>query len=288
VAQPRDSGPPIYNTFVSMLIGAVVFSTAWYFGVGLLTRIDALRNFPRLIKVVQYLGPMLMLLGIVTTAFEFRETVRARRASRNVNEAFDRIKDQSPGRNIAEIAVEEVAASVKGTNISKFQIEQLVDQRKQQLLIDDDYFQREVSFMIVDYLQPLPRNAKRIVNRFRVNLLIAHARGLLTSDPKVNPQQIGKWLVLSERWPQLSRSLSAIPKKMAELEKQSQSPAPSRKDKSDDFMESVKTLAPSYIGDEDLRNFVRSRPPLAGILPRLVHYGTAKPELTSTPVRSST
>ena len=38
-------------------------------------------------------------------------------------------------------------------------------------------------------------------------------------------------------------------------------------------MDVVKALTPFYVGDEDLRRFIHSSPPLAAILPSLVHYG---------------
>jgi hypothetical protein len=187
----------------------------------------------------------------------------------------DRIKEQSPGKNVAEISVEEVAASVKGTKVSQDALKRLVEQRKQHHLIDHHYFKEEVGQMIADYLQPLPRDAKRVLNRFRVNLLIAHSRQLLTTAPKVNTQQIGKWLVLDERWPQLSRSLCLHPEEMARLEEQSAPPARSARKpvNPDAFKELVKTLAPAYVDDDVLRTFVHSEPALAAILPRLVHYG---------------
>jgi hypothetical protein len=136
-----------------------------------------------------------------------------------------------------------------------------------------------------------PRNAKRLVNRFRINLLIANRRGLLTSEPKITPRQIGKWMVLLERWPQLGRSLSAVPEKMKIMEDDSilgpkakvvkeepSSTAAAVQDASEDqFMQTVRSLAEPYVGDEDLRNFIRSDPLLATVLQRLVHYGSNEP-----------
>lgn len=196
---------------------------------------------------------------------------RARKASVRVAAELDKLKGETP---VAEISTQKVADSLKGTKVADDQLARLVEQRKQQLLIDDDYFREELQTLIVDYLQPLPRNAKRLLNRFRVNLLIAHSRGLLTSEPKVTAQQIGKWLVLIERWPQLGRSLSAVPEKMKVLEEQSPAP-PSVAPLPDAFMQTVKLLAEPYFGDEDLRKFIHSAPPLAVVLPRLVHYGSS-------------
>jgi hypothetical protein len=244
------------------------------------------------VKLVQYgfaiLGMSVGLIGSISVFFEERAAARARTANARVVEALDKLKDQTP---VAEISTQNVAESLKGTKVADAQLTRLVEQRKQQLLIDDGYFREELRTLIVDYLQPLPRNAKRFLNRFRVNLLIAHSRGLLTSEPKVTAQQIGKWLVLIERWPQLGRSLSAAPEKMKVLEDESAaspaktkivedqpSAAPVKSGASPDaFMGTIKVLADPYFGDEDLRKFIRSAPPLALALPRLVHYGSSEP-----------
>jgi hypothetical protein len=250
--------------------------------IGLFARFEALKDYTYVIKGFQYgIAVMLMAFALRGALNAFRNTLavaKARKANEEVAEVLDKIKDQIPGRNVTEISTQAVAASLKGANVNDDQLTRLVEQRKQQLLIDDEYFREELSSLIVDYLQPLPRNAKRLLNRFRVSLLVAHSRGLLTSDPRVNAQQIGKWLVLLERWPQLGRSLSAAPEKMATLEEQSRNPgAPkSTASETDPFMESIKILAAPYFGDEDLRTFIKSAPALAIVMPRLVHYGAAE------------
>jgi hypothetical protein len=205
-----------------------------------------------------------------------RKRLQAMNAKEKVDAAFEKLQVQAPSQDISGISTDEVAESVKGTKVSIEQLTRLVEQKKQELLIDDDYFREEISSLIVNYLQPLPRNAKRLLNRFRVTLLIANNRGLLTTEPKVSTQQIGKWLVLMERWPQLGRSLSASPEKLKLLEELS-SLQPSKTvtvSLADSFMESIKVLAPSYAGDEDLRKFIGSKPLLATIVGRLTHYAS--------------
>jgi hypothetical protein len=180
------------------------------------------------------------------------------------------MQSAEPWKNVAEIAPRDVAATIKNTQVSADHLIRLVEQRKQKILIDDATFSRDVG-MIVDYLQPLPRNAKRVLNRFRVSLLIAERRGLFSSDPKVTKEQIGKWLVLGERWPQLRQSLSVTPERMERLEEAAGArPTPG----ADPFADHIKLMAPFYVGDEDLRRFIQAAPQLADILPRLVHYGS--------------
>ena len=261
------------------LIGVLVFVGMWYIVVGAVGRIGFLEGYAGGIRAVQVGGAIILgaffLLGLVLQTLDVWKAAQARRAAQQVAEALDRARDTTP---VAEISSGAIAASLAGTKVSSDQIARLVEQRKQQLLIDDEYFREELRTLIVAYLQPLPRNAKRFLNRFRVNLLIAHSRGLLSSEPRVGAQQIGKWLILVERWPILSRSLSAAPEWMRFLETQSAQPAPvpgpdPKVPPPDPFMESINLLAPVYHGDEDLREFVRSAPVLAPVLFRLVHYG---------------
>lgn len=151
-----------------------------------------------------------MILQIVAAA----NARKAGKAGKRVAEAFDVLKRQTPGRSIAAISTQNLATPLKAIGVTDDQLARLVEQQKQQRLIDDGRFSAELSTLIADYLQPLPRNAERFLNRFRVILLIAYGRGLLTSDPKVTAQQIGKRLVLLERRPQLGRSLAIAPEKM--------------------------------------------------------------------------
>jgi hypothetical protein len=286
----------------SLLAGAAFIAPVWYFGVGLLHRVDALEGSTA-VTIGQYFGPVVMAFGAVFGVIAEIRTARSRMATKQVAEAVDKITREAAGASVAGVSVERVAAALK-TKVSTDHLTRLVEQQKDKLLIDEDYFRTEVGNLIVDYLQPLPRNAKRLLNRFRVSLLIAHRRGLFTSEPKVTTEQIGKWLVLSERWPQLARSLSAAPEAMRDLEKQAVTHPPqkdesaesatrlnvsqrrTRRARIDPFTESIKALAAFYVGDQDLRSFLDSAPALAAVLPRLVHYGAG--ELPSAVVTADT
>jgi len=263
--QPDNPLPEI----VSLFIGLTLFGAAWYATLAALRSIVPWPGIAQFLGLIQWLGvALLALIGAWGVRDEFRKT-QSRRATHQVAEALHRIQAESGG-DVTRISSERVAASVKVTNVSDEQVRRLVDQRKQQLLIDDEAFRAEVSGLIVEYLQPLPRNAKRILNRFRVNLLIADRRRLFTTDPKITRQQIGKWLVLGERWPQMRRVLAANPSYMLRLEATAE-------DAADGFMKVIQELAPPYDGDQDLRNLVRASPPLASILPRLLYYGADTP-----------
>jgi hypothetical protein len=286
----RLVGRGALGEIVGFLLAAVVVGGGWYYSLGALRRIDALKA-SRGITAAQYIGLALFSFGAISGIVEELRKVRTRRATKQVAEEIDKITRQAGGAgSVAGVSVATVAAALT-TRVSPDHLTRLVEQQKEKLLIDEDYFRNEVGNLIVDYLQPLPRNAKRLLNRFRVNLLIAHRRGLFTSDPRVTTEQIGKWLVLSERWPQLARSLAAAPDAIGQLEAQAARPLPptaeppaaasgqggahrrARKPRPDPFTESIKVLAPFYAGDADLRNFIHSKPPLADVLERLAHYG---------------
>jgi len=266
-----------YSEFLSGLFGLFLIGLFVYAVGGGLLAASFLKRFPVINSILQWSALVIILgIGTVRRYSTLRKRLQAMNAKEEVDAAFEKLQVQAPSQDVAEISTEKVAQSVKGTKVSIEQLTRLVQQRKQELLIDDDYFRDEISSLIVNYLQPLPRNAKRLLNRFRVTLLIANNRGLLTTEPRVSTQQIGKWLVLMERWPQLGRSLSVSPEKLRLLEELS-SQQPSKTvtvSLADSFMESIKLLAPSYAGDEDLRKFLASQPMLATIVNRLTHYAS--------------
>jgi hypothetical protein len=255
------------------VFGAILLGSAWYYGFGLLHRIDAVEG-SGIITGIQYTGVGLMafvaVFGGIAQIVRARQALRAQRAAHLVAATLGRIKEESPTTNVEAIPAEELAGLVRGAKVSSEHLVRLVEQGRQRLLIDEDSFRTEVAGLIVDFLQPLPRNAKRVLNRFRVDLLIADRRGLFRSEPMVSKQQIGKWLVLAERWPQLRLSLSAAPERMQSLEELAAKRASVNEDP---FMKEIGGLAPFYVGDEDLRRFIHTSPHLAPILPRLVHYG---------------
>ena len=309
------------------LVGVAIGGAILYFFLGFILKIDFLKSYSHGISLFRFWSV------VVITAFAglgqvlmFLDQFRAINTNEKVAAAIGDITDKDPGKNISEITADDVAASLKGARVPKKALDQLVEQHKQQRLIDPGYFRKELGLLIVDYLQPLPRNVKRLWNRFSVNLLIADRRGLFTTEPKVTTQQLGKWLVLMERWPQLGRALSTVPDRMQELEEKSSAiaaqtpmaaapPAPAKvvvpPDPAagqaqpagasvphqtasgnalqaveaaplDPFMESIRLLAPFYVGDEDLRKFIHSEPSIAGVTARLAHFGTD--ELTAAEV----
>jgi hypothetical protein len=94
----------------------------------------------------------------------------------------------------------------------------LLRERLQRYLEDESELQIEAEDEVLKYLEPLPRHAKRVLNRLRLLLFVAHERRMFGGQPKLTPRHIGKWAVLCERWPGLAEIIYREPHLMAMLE----------------------------------------------------------------------
>jgi hypothetical protein len=95
------------------------------------------------------------------------------------------------------------------------------------------------------HLPPSPRNAKRVLNRLRLLLHLARARGLLGAGSVLTPAHIGHWAVLQERWPELIRAVTADPARLNALESTARS-SDLESSRQDSFDALVKELVPRY------------------------------------------
>jgi hypothetical protein len=96
--------------------------------------------------------------------------------------------------------------------------EGLVKERLQRYLEDESELQREAEDEVMQHLEPMPRHAKRLLNRLRLLLFVAHERKMFGGTPELTPRHIGKWAVLGERWPELSQEIYMNPNIMKRLE----------------------------------------------------------------------
>jgi hypothetical protein len=145
------------------------------------------------------------------------------------------------------------------------EIEGLVRERVQRYLEDESEFQREAADEVMRYLEPMPRHAKRLLNRLRLLLFIAHARHMFGGEPKLSARHIGKWAVLGERWPELFQMLCNTPFHVYDLE-------------DDNVHDSwVKSHLPIYEGDLELRQFFLTPEgaKLSTVIVRLVTFAPA-------------
>jgi hypothetical protein len=144
-------------------------------------------------------------------------------------------------------------------------IEDLVRERIQRRLSDDSEVLKEAQAEVMNYIEPFPRHAKRILNRLRLLIFIAHERRMFGGEPPLSARHIGKWAVLCERWPELAQSLSARPELMTRLEQETQYDA------------AINSAAVSYAKDATLREFCLSGSnlKLASLMSRIVHFAPA-------------
>jgi hypothetical protein len=139
--------------------------------------------------------------------------------------------------------VEDYVKRQNSTRTDNREIEWLVRERLQRYLEDESELQREAEDEVMRYIEPMPRHAKRLLNRLRLLLFIAHERRMFGGTPKLSARHIGKWAVLGERWPDLLQEVCARPELMTLLEDAKKHDA------------CVKIITPAYEDDDALREF---------------------------------
>jgi hypothetical protein len=82
---------------------------------------------------------------------------------------------------------------------------------------------RDIVMMVREMLEYSPRRIKTFLNAFRLALYIASGQGLLdvdlsTGDAEVTPERLGKFLVLTSRYPELRSILAQNPTLLYEVE----------------------------------------------------------------------
>lgn len=151
--------------------------------------------------------------------------------------------------------------------------EQIVTEREQLYLTTESDAFKKAREVLSEYLPEQPRNAKRALNRLRLFLLIAHARGLLTST-RLEPEVIAKWLALQELWPELANRIFSNQDFIKRLEAASP-------EHTNDSMVPTPDPWPKLLGefrlssnDETrLRKFINSPPKLSPAVEILVTFG---------------
>lgn len=186
-----------------------------------------------------------VLLGI-SLAEAVVKVFRWRRESRRRARIDEQIRTRIAAGERDFSKVEDFVRRQNSSRADDRETEGLVRERLQRYLEDESEIQREAEDEVMRYLEPMPRHAKRLLNRLRLLLFIAHERGMFGGKPKLTARHIGKWAVLGERWPELSQAVCMNPEAMLWLEDGGQH----------DLW--VKILAPVYEKDEALRNFCLS------------------------------
>lgn len=148
---------------------------------------------------------------------------------------------------------------------------ELIRERVQAYIEDESELQREAEDEVMNYLQPLPRHAKRLLNRLRLLLFVAHERRMFGGAPELTARHIGKWAVLCERWPELAQALIDHPGATAELEGRPGNESPQK----DKYHRTLQSLVPAYTDDPELQAFFHSGTELTKIIERLIHFEPA-------------
>jgi hypothetical protein len=141
----------------------------------------------------------------------------------------------------------------------------LLRERLLKYIEDESELQREAEAEVMRYTAPMPRHAKRLLNRLRLLLFIAHERKMFGGKPRLSPRHIGRWAVLGDRWPELSQLVCQDPRLMSLLESQSH------------FNVTIREQAPVYAADRALRLFCLSESgtKLSPVIRRIVQFAPA-------------
>lgn len=81
----------------------------------------------------------------------------------------------------------------------------------------DEETRKNAEAVILDLLPALPRTAKRLLNRLYFLLVVAYNRNLIARG-RVSAEQLGKWAVLLDRWPEAGKAIIRNPPLAGELE----------------------------------------------------------------------
>jgi len=145
----------------------------------------------------------------------------------------------------------------------------LVRERLQRYLEDESELQVEAEDEVMRHLEPLPRHAKRLLNRLRLLLFVAHERKMFGGEPALTPRHVGKWAVLCERWPGLAVLVSEDPSIIHGLED------------FDRFNFAVAKLGSPYTNDKGLRPFFLENGTvrLSPVIERIVEFRPANEKI---------
>jgi len=132
-----------------------------------------------------------------------------------------------------------------------------VAQQALQRILEGPEFLERSYHAVAAHVRPLPRDGKRLVNRIRFNLWLARERGFLAPTGGVSVQQIGKWSLLADRWPDLAAAAGTDPDVLARCEAAAK--------QADTFTATMQPIVPAYAKNEELRSMLADEPHLDSI-----------------------
>jgi KAP family P-loop domain len=139
----------------------------------------------------------------------------------------------------------------------------------------DEEIRTRAEAVILNLLPPLPRMAKRLLNRLYFLLVVAWSRNLIADDG-VTPEQLGKWAVLLDQWPTAARAITRNHALAGELEGAAA--------QEDVFTKMCAPYTPPLASDvEGLRQFFNTDPHVGAVAEHLVYLGADLPTRTVAP-----
>lgn len=179
---------------------------------------------------------------------------QARRRRRTVNRQIKlKLQDKTSQAQLESEVVGSVSSAAEQT-VARKQVQSYLTNAADEL--------QEVERVILRNPPAVPREAKRMLNHARLLTRIARQRSMF--DGALTPEHLGKWIVLSNRWPEVAAEVADDPKRMAAFE----GDAKAGKNKS----------APP--ADPHLTELLKASPYLDTIVERLIHF---QPAATPTP-----
>jgi hypothetical protein len=148
-----------------------------------------------------------------------------------------------------------------------------VHRRLQLRATADEKIRTRAEAVIMNLLPPLPRMAKRLLNRLYFLLVVAWSRNLI-ADNLVTPEQLGKWAVLLDQWPTAARAVTRNPGLAGKLEDAA--------GKEDAFTKICASYTPPLARDvAGLRQFFNTSPQVGAVAEHLVYLSADLPARTA-------
>ena len=156
--------------------------------------------------------------------------------------------------------------------------------KRQQFLSHDSALFMTARGYAFQYVLPVPRNAKRLLNRLRLNLFILDQQGAFADPSEFGPTHLGKWVALHERWPELAVAIARDSSLIERIESQTPKTAATI---SGNTRKKLTTLLQELdivqAKEHALHDLLAAQPRLAPVIRRLTMF-----EVEQIPVDSST
>ncbi|MCH8805912.1 MAG: hypothetical protein IH986_07475 [Planctomycetes bacterium] len=237
----------------------------------LLRIVDPFSSFQMIAVPVAYIvaGQTPMFLSLLTQARSKRlsDEDRVKRLRRAVDEQYKQAND-----------VDEQALDEFEPGWGKMDDAVLAERRQLHLVNKSDFF-IQARDTLLGFLPAYPRHVKRVLNRLRVLLWVAHRRKLFEQSGLTAPM-LGKWVALQEGWPELANAIMRRPQALKEIEARA-GDADSDADV-DTFANQVRELAPLAADPQGLKKLLAGEPHLADVIDALTRFEPTPPETNTT------